>query len=204
MTTKPGCSLDASAEKGKAEGRTGRSEPAGGAGGIIDLTVTGSDHSSFFDALTGLRNRRAAEHDLGLAVARAQRSSRPLSIVFLQIDALTERGGTGDRTDDDRVLAEAVTRLRRVLPRDEPTYRVRYDELMLLLVGADASDAEAVVDRCLAAWPGAFSAELAALPAGAEAASAVLERAQRTLDRHHRATDLSTVEDGGDQPGAQP
>lgn len=100
------------------------------------------------DPLTGLANRRALVAALEGALLRRR---TPLTVVYFDLDDFK---GTNDRDGHaagDALLRRVATALRGACRNRDVAARVGGDEFVLLLDGSDAEDAQAVVERALAA-----------------------------------------------------
>jgi len=99
------------------------------------------------DPLTGMGNRRALERELARTMLRSRRLDHPLSLLYLDVDALkrvNDRFGHAAGDDTLRAVAHAV----RQCSRDgaDSGYRVGGDEFVLIVL-ADRAGAELVARR---------------------------------------------------------
>jgi diguanylate cyclase (GGDEF)-like protein len=99
------------------------------------------------DALTGLGNRRAF-HEAAIAeLARARRTSRPLTVVYIDLDdfkAVNDRLG---HETGDRLLHVVAESLRSNLRATDSVARLGGDEFALLLPDTGDAAARGLVDR---------------------------------------------------------
>jgi diguanylate cyclase (GGDEF)-like protein len=99
------------------------------------------------DVLTGLPNRRYAIGRLEQELAVAARSSRPLSLLMLDIDHFK---GVNDRyghAAGDAVLVEVAQRLRRAARQTDVVCRIGGEEFVLIAPDTDAHRAAQVAER---------------------------------------------------------
>ncbi len=99
------------------------------------------------DALTGLHNRRYFHETLAREVARANRYSRGLALVIVDIDDFK---GVNDRIGHlagDGALAEVAERVREAVRESDIPCRIGGDELGLILPESRLADAERLVTR---------------------------------------------------------
>jgi len=99
------------------------------------------------DPLTGLGNRRALERELARTMLRSRRLDHPLSLLYLDVDALkrvNDRFGHAAGDDTLRAVAHAV----RQCSRDgaDSGYRVGGDEFVLIVL-AEREGAERLARR---------------------------------------------------------
>jgi diguanylate cyclase (GGDEF)-like protein len=148
------------------------------------------------DPLTGLANHRSFHEALLAAVEAAQRTGASVSVVALDFDHFKQINDTHGHPVGDQVLAAAGDRLRECLRDGDLVARVGGEEFALILPGADADAGFAAAERARAALskveiPGAgtlsSSAGVAAFPADATDASALLKLADAALYEAKRA-----------------
>jgi diguanylate cyclase (GGDEF)-like protein len=99
------------------------------------------------DALTGLHNRRYFHETLAREVARAQRYSRGLALVIVDIDDFK---GVNDRIGHlagDGALAEVGGRVREAVRESDIPCRIGGDELGLILPESRLADAQRLATR---------------------------------------------------------
>jgi diguanylate cyclase (GGDEF)-like protein len=130
---------------------------------LSELIAAQLSHASLFeaesresrqDALTGLANRRAFEERLPVELARFSRSSRPLSLVLLDLDGFK---GVNDRLGHpagDEVLRQVARLLRDSRVADD-CFRIGGDEFAILMPGTTAEEAEIAARRLAEAVRGA-------------------------------------------------
>jgi two-component system cell cycle response regulator len=95
----------------------------------------------FFDELTGLRNRRAILHELGVLVAGAKRHGHMLSVLMLDVDRFKVINDRLGHRAGDEVLREVGRRLTERLRDADLGGRLGGDELRAVLPATNAEGA---------------------------------------------------------------
>lgn len=91
------------------------------------------EHEATHDSLTGLPNRRALEHHLGMAVARARRSGGTLMVGLLDLDDFKPVNDLYGHEAGDCLLREFSGRARRLLRESDFLCRLGGDEFVVVL-----------------------------------------------------------------------
>jgi diguanylate cyclase (GGDEF)-like protein len=104
-------------------------------------------HQAAHDALTGLPNRRELEFQL----CRTTQAGRHLAVLFCDLNKFKQINDRLGHLAGDRVLVEVSERLRRCVRADDTLCRYGGDEFLILCPSADASAAEALRGRIMAA-----------------------------------------------------
>jgi diguanylate cyclase (GGDEF)-like protein/PAS domain S-box-containing protein len=152
-------------------------------------------HLAEHDSLTGIRNRRLFEHELGQQVRRCQRYGEQATLVMVDLDDFKHVNDThGHRTGDE--LLKAVAReLSLRLRGTDLIARLGADEFAVLLPGTSleagervAKDLARVVADCQVSAAQqtvgtTASVGVAAIIEGTSGAEAVLIAADRAMDR---------------------
>ena len=96
------------------------------------------------DDLTGLYNARGFEQLAAHHVALADRTKRPVNLVFVRLDALDELDPADDAAERERLLEETAAVLRAAVRASDVIARVGAGSFCVLLTG-DAAGAEPLV-----------------------------------------------------------
>ena len=125
-------------------------QPINYAGTFTDLSRLKQQESQLeqlahFDLLTGLPNRAAVRHRLGLAVERAVTSAHNGALLFLDLDRVKAINDSLGHPAGDEVLRLLAARLRNRLRDGDTLARLGGDEFAIILEGlGDAEDTEVV------------------------------------------------------------
>lgn len=102
---------------------------------------------AYFDALTGLPNRRATLSRFREEAARAARQSQPLSMVVFDIDFFKKANDTFGHLTGDKLLAHVASLLNSQKRDEDVLGRIGGEEFVLLLPHQAAVDALEIADR---------------------------------------------------------
>ena len=106
------------------------------------------------DPLTGLRNHRTFQEDLGRELQRVARTGVPLALVLVDLDDLKTVNDTlGHQAGDERIRALADT-LRATIRGTDFAYRIGGDEFAVILPDSRAWGALELAQRLRNALPG--------------------------------------------------
>jgi diguanylate cyclase (GGDEF)-like protein len=107
---------------------------------------------AFNDSLTGLPNRALLLDRLELALGRAERLGKPVTLLFLDLDGFKVVNDSLGHLAGDRLLVDVARRLRDCLQRGDTAARLGGDEFAILLgdVGEEER-APLVAERVIAA-----------------------------------------------------
>lgn len=97
------------------------------------------------DALTGVFNRRAFSEQLDYSLALAVRSSSPLTLAYIDLDAFKQVNDSLGHAEGDRVLNNVAQALLRSSRRTDTVARLGGDEFALLLPQTDLQGANTVL-----------------------------------------------------------
>ena len=95
------------------------------------------------DALTGLRNHGAFQHDLGSAIA----SGVPFALLMMDLDGFKAFNDARGHPAGDALLADAAARMRACVRERDAVYRYGGDEFAAILPGAPRSIASEIAGR---------------------------------------------------------
>ena len=110
---------------------------------------------AFFDALTGLPNRRLLRDRLHQAMALSQRSGRHGALLFIDLDNFKLLNDTYGHDIGDQMLIEVSTRLQGCVREGDSVARLGGDEFVVMLEDLDenateaANGAETVAEKLL-------------------------------------------------------
>ncbi len=105
-----------------------------------------------FDALTGLANRAHFRHFLDRAVARSDRSQRPMAVLFLDMDNFKYVNDTFGHEAGDELLQIVADRINGRVRSGDLVARLGGDEFAVALLDvAEESNAAAIADEILEA-----------------------------------------------------
>lgn len=103
--------------------------------------------SAEMDALTGSMNRRTIDIWIERTFAEAERSGRPVSVLFIDLDHFKSVNDRFGHATGDDCLREVSTALRGVLSDADMFGRYGGEEFIAVLPGRDGADARAVGER---------------------------------------------------------
>jgi diguanylate cyclase (GGDEF)-like protein/PAS domain S-box-containing protein len=111
--------------------------------GVALSTARAADavRQALTDPLTGLPNRALFVDRLDHAVARAERTSGRVSVLFLDLDEFKLVNDSLGHMAGDRLLIEVAKRIRKCLPRTSTAARLGGDEFAILLPDATMAPA---------------------------------------------------------------
>lgn len=142
------------------------------------------------DALTGLLNRRGLEGQMAFNVALARRSSRPLSLIAVDVDHFKQVNDSFGHEAGDEVLRRLARLLEDRLRASDVVARLGGEEFVAVLPDTDLAGAQAIaqalVDACAARADAVVgritvSAGVSTLTGPTDTATAMLRRADMAL-----------------------
>lgn len=131
---------------------SGVREPASAAVGMFTLLLIASDFSNELrrmihtDPLTGVLNRLGFEHAARVAVERARRRARPLSVAIADIDCFKDVNDRHGHAAGDATLVCFARHLAATLTREDMVGRIGGEEFAVLLAGSDGPSALARIE----------------------------------------------------------
>jgi diguanylate cyclase (GGDEF)-like protein len=115
------------------------------------------------DGLTGVPNRRTWDGELPVAMDRARRDGKPLTVALLDLDHFKRHNDEHGHQAGDRLLKDATAAWSAALRSTDLLCRYGGEEFGVLMPGATAEQAAEVLERLRAVTPGSqtFSAGVA-------------------------------------------
>ena len=102
-----------------------------------------------FDQLTGLPNRTLLLDRLNQAISVSNRSSRPIVLLFIDLDGFKPINDTYGHSIGDRLLKEVAERLETCLREGDTAARIGGDEFVIILLESNLERAISVAHRIL-------------------------------------------------------
>jgi diguanylate cyclase (GGDEF)-like protein len=106
-------------------------------------------HQAFHDSLTGLANRARFADRLEVALLRSARQTKPVTVLFMDLDNFKSVNDSLGHGMGDRLLIEVAGRLSECLRPGDTVARFGGDEFTFLLEDADVDDAVPIAKRTL-------------------------------------------------------
>ena len=112
-----------------------------------NLNVETMRRTSLVDALTGVNNRRFLEQRIDEELDRSQRTSEPLSCLFLDIDFFKRINDNHGHQAGDHVLAVVAGVIKKLLRNNDVLARYGGEEFVALLSQSDEISAAEIAER---------------------------------------------------------
>jgi diguanylate cyclase (GGDEF)-like protein len=158
-------------------------------------------YDSLQDALTGLGNRRAFDERLDAELNRNRRFRHSFSLAVVKLDGLETAVDRLGQAAGDEMLRRIATILKAHTRMIDGCFRVRADELAIVMPGTSLAGARIVAERCRAHSIESKACDAAVrLGFGVVAAAAADETAAEITARANAALDYQ-ARDAGHDPG---
>ncbi len=109
-------------------------------------------HIAYYDTLTDIPNRRLLTDRLKQAIARSQRTQRPVAICYLDLDGFKQINDQMGHNAGDILLVNLTTRLKKLLRDHDTIARMGGDEFVILLTELNhAEELHPIITRILKA-----------------------------------------------------
>ncbi|MBL8469793.1 EAL domain-containing protein [Methyloversatilis discipulorum] len=155
---------------------------------------------AFYDALTGLPNRRLLSDRLGQAMASTSRTSRHGALMFIDLDDFKNVNDLLGHHNGDLLLQKAGARLRDIVRESDTVARFGGDEFVVLLADLPehsidaAQQAERVAEAMLAALNRPYVLDGQTRQTSASIGIAMFSGSTHSIDEMLRRADLSMYE----------
>lgn len=178
----------------------------GGTALIVGGLVRQVRRAAATDPLTGLPNRRVFDEQVAGALARAERSERPVALLALDLDGFKGVNDRHGHAAGDRMLVDVGAAWEAALRGGDLLARSGGDEFVVLLPDSDEPTARRVARRLQQVTPQPLGVSVGlAVAAAGESADSLLRRADadlyRVKARRHRTGDPRIVL-GTDRPAS--
>lgn len=156
-------------------------------------------HNAHYDLLTGLPNRRLFLDRLEQEIKHAKRRSRPLALLFMDLDGFKDVNDSLGHEAGDRLLSDVADRLANGVRANDTVARLGGDEFTVILTGAEQrEDVERVAQTLIEALAMPFymgeeriqisvSIGIAFYPDAASTPDALLEVADKAMYQAKKA-----------------
>ena len=101
---------------------------------------------AFYDALTGLPNRRLLLDRLQLARVASERDHKPGALVFIDMDDFKSLNDTLGHSIGDRLLQQLADRLQKCLRAHDTVARLGGDEFVVVITDLDPDEHQAAIE----------------------------------------------------------
>lgn len=118
---------------------------------VLKRQLNTSEELAFTDTLTGLDSRHAILAELDAAIAASERSGRPVSVAYFDLDGLKSVNDTSGHAAGDALIRDFASSLRSNVRPSDRIGRIGGDEFVLVCRDATSNDVTRVVERVLRA-----------------------------------------------------
>ena len=161
-------------------------------------------HLAYYDALTGLANRRFFFEQGVKALARSRRHKQPVGVIYMDLDRFKQVNDTLGHEAGDELLKKVAEGLRKSLRDTDVLARLGGDEFAVILTEVrDEEAAGRVAHRILANMPGSAVAHGHEVPVGASLGVAMFPEDSEDLEELLKAADLAMYRAKTDGVGVQ-
>ncbi len=148
-------------------------------------------HQAFHDSLTGLANRARFADRLEVALLRSARQTKPVAVLFMDLDNFKSVNDGLGHGIGDRLLIEVAGRLSECLRPGDTVARFGGDEFTFLLEDADVDDAVPIAKRTLSDLRAPFLIDNREFFVRASIGIAVSGESRRDAEELVRAADVA-------------
>lgn len=148
-------------------------------------------HQAFHDSLTGLANRARFADRLEVALLRSARQTKPVAVLFMDLDNFKSVNDSLGHGIGDRLLIEVARRLSECLRPGDTLARFGGDEFTFLLEDADVDDAVPIAERTLSELRTPFLIDNREFFVRASIGIAVSDESRRDAEELVRAADVA-------------
>jgi len=155
------------------------------------------ENLAYYDALTGLPNRRLLNDRLQQSLAAGNRTGQFRSLFFIDLDQFKQLNDTQGHDVGDRLLLEVTKRLRRCVRESDTLARLGGDEFVVVLeqlsIEADeaASQARAVADKIIRSISVPCDLNGISYSGSASIGIAMFDGSERSIDELLKRADLA-------------
>lgn len=146
------------------------------------------------DNLTGTPNRTGADEHLEQQFQRAAATSRPLALLYLDLDRFKDINDTHGHGAGDELLAEVVRRLSTHLRQGDMLARLGGDEFIVALPGASMGTAQLTAERLINTFSVPFQVHGKKLQASCSIGAAVFPEHGETREELLKCADTAMYE----------
>lgn len=129
------------------------------------------------DQLTGLANRILIQEEINRAIAASKRHTRPMAVIFIDLDGFKAVNDRLGHAQGDAVLREVAERLRTGVRQHDTVGRIGGDEFVAICEDADGQAAAIIAERVRSLIDQPFEGVTAGLPLTASIGVAVVDPA---------------------------